>query len=68
MKCVINSQVVLSQPPEGPLAGYIKPFAESLSEQGYTLGSIQYQVLLAACFSRWLKQKGIRLQRIGAVH
>jgi integrase/recombinase XerD len=68
VKCVINSQVVLSQPPEGPLAGYIKPFAQSLSEQGYALDSIRYQVLLAACFSRWLKQKGIRLRRIGAGH
>jgi len=68
MKCVINSQVVLSQPPEGPLAGFIKPFAESLSEQGYALDSIQYQALLAACFSRWLKQKGIRLRRIRADH
>ena len=68
MKCVINSQVVLSQPLEGPLAGYIKPFAESLSEQGYALYSLQRQVLLAACFSRWLKQKGIRLRRIRSDH
>jgi len=68
MKCVINSQVVLSQPPEGPLAGYIKPFAESLSEQGYALYSIQRQVLLAACFSRWLKQKGFGLRRICSDH
>ena len=68
MKCVINSQVVLLQPPEGPVAGYIKSFAESLNEQGYAAYSIHRQVLLAACFSRWLKQKGIGLRSIRFVH
>jgi site-specific recombinase XerD len=68
MKCVINSQVVLSQPPVGPLAEYIKPFAESLNEQGYALYSIYRQVLLAAGFSRWLKQKRIRLRDIRTDH
>lgn len=68
MKCVINSQVVLSQPLEGPLAVYIRPFAESLSEQGYAPYSIHRHVLLAACFSRWLKQKGIGLRSICSDH
>lgn len=68
MKCVINSQVVLSQPLVGPLVAYIKPFAESLSEQGYTRYSIHRQVLLAACFSRWLKQRGIGLRGICSDH
>src|SRR5262249_51773649 len=36
-------------------------FARSLREQGYALRSIQQQVLLAACFSRWLKRKGVAL-------
>ena len=68
MKCVINSQVVLSQPLVGPLAGYIKSFAESLNEQGYAAYSIHRQVLLAACFSRWLKRKRIGLRSIRSDH
>ena len=68
MNCVINSQVVLSRPPEGPLAGYIGPFAESLSEQGYALDSIHRQVMLAACFCRWLKQNEIGVRSICSDH
>ena len=68
MKCFINNQIVLSRAPEGPLAPHIGPFARSLSEQGYTLNSIQRQVLLAACFSRWLKQQGVALRSITSDH
>jgi integrase/recombinase XerD len=68
VNCVINSQVVLSLPPEGPLAGYIGSFAESLSEQGYALTSIHRQVWLAACFSRWLKQKAVGARGICSDH
>ena len=64
MNCVINSQVVLSRAPEGPLAGYIGSFAESLSEQGYAANSIRRQVLLAACFSRWLNPKAVGVRSI----
>ena len=68
MKCIINNQVVLSRAPEGPLASHIGPFARSLSEQGYALNSIQRQVLLAACFSRWLEQLGVALRSITSDH
>jgi site-specific recombinase XerD len=68
VKKEINNQIVLSQAPEGPIAGYIGSFAKSLSEQGYTRRSIYRQVLLAACFSRWLKQKGVPLRRITPDH
>ena len=68
MICIINSQVVLSRALEGPLAGYIGSFAKSLSEQGYTLDSIHRQVLLAACFSRWLKQKAVGVRSICSDH
>lgn len=37
MKCIVNNQVVLSRPPEGPVAAHIGSFAESVSEQGYSL-------------------------------
>src|SRR6266853_920027 len=68
MKCIINDQVVLSRPPEGPLAAQIGSFAKSVSEQGYSLLSIHRQVLLAACFSRWLKQQGVGLRSICSDH
>ena len=68
MNCVINSQVVLSRSPEGPLAAYIGSFAESLAEQGYTQDSIHRQVLLAACFSRWLKRTGVGVRSVCSNH
>ena len=68
MKCIIDNQVVLSRAPEGPLAAQIGPFARSLSEQGYSLYSIHRQVLLAACFSQWLKQQGVALRSITSNH
>jgi integrase/recombinase XerD len=51
-----------------PLASHIGLFARSLSEQGYTLNSIHRQVLLAACFSRWLKQQVVPLSSITSDH
>ena len=68
MKCVINSQVVLSRPPEGPLAAHIVTFAKSVSVQGYCLYSLKRQVRIAACFSHWLKQKGVALRSICSDH
>jgi len=68
VKCVINKQVVLSRPPEGPLAAHMVLFAKSVSEQGYSLGSLGKHVRIAACFSRWLKQKGIGVRSICSDH
>ncbi len=68
MKYIINNQVVLSQKPEGPLKEYIDSFAEYTSPLGYALNSIHRQVLLAACFSRWLKQNEIELHHIAPDH
>ena len=68
MKYIINNQVVLSQKPEGPLKEYIDSFAEYTSTLGYALNSIHRQVLLAACFSRWLKQNEIELNHITSDH
>jgi len=68
MRCVINDQIVLSRAPEGPLSAYIGPFADFLSIQGYALKSIHRQVYLAACFSRWLKQKDVALRHLSADH
>jgi integrase/recombinase XerD len=68
MKCIIENQVVLAQPPEGPIAAKIGSFAKSMCEQGYSLSSIHRQVFLVACFSRWLKQKGIGLLSVCSDH
>ena len=68
MKCVINNQVVLLRRPEGPLASYLDRFANAASTKGYAHRSIRRQVLLATCFSQWLKQEGIELQSITSDH
>ena len=68
MKCIVNNQVVLSRAPEGPLAAQIGSFAESVSKQGYSLASIHRQVLLAACFSRWLQQNGVGRRSLCSDH
>jgi integrase/recombinase XerD len=68
VKYVINDHLVLSREPEGPLAPYLCPFADSLSRQGYIQRYIHRQVMLAACFSRWIKQADVPLQRITSEH
>jgi integrase/recombinase XerD len=68
MKYIINDQVVLSQPLEGPLAAHIASFAQWASEQGYRLYSVYRRVLLAACFSQWLGQKAVRLRSVSSEH
>src|SRR6266540_1641528 len=68
MKFVIVKHVVLSRPPEGPLAPHIVSFAESVREQGYSSDSLKRQVRIAACFSRWLKQRGVRVRSTCSDH
>lgn len=68
MNYAINDQVVLSRVPEGPLAAYLSPFADALSQRGYARYSIHRQVLLAACFSRWLKQAGVTCRHVTSEH
>jgi integrase/recombinase XerD len=68
MKCVITDQLVLTRAPEGPLSGYVGPFGEFLSAQGYALRSIHRQVYLAAGFSRWLQREGVALPHMTAEH
>ena len=68
MKYVVGNQLALSRTPEGPLTSYLGAFGELLAGQGYALSSIHRQVLLAACFSRWLKRTGVEPQRINSDH
>ena len=64
MNCVINDQIILSRAPEGPISDYICWFAEAAAAQGYAKNSVNRQVLIAACFSRWLGQREVGLQSI----
>jgi site-specific recombinase XerD len=68
MKCIINTEVVLSRAPDGPLAAHLGVFAQSLSAQGYARNSIHRHVLLAVGFSLWLKQQGVALRHVGSDH
>ena len=68
MNVVINSQVVLSRVPEGPIAPYLGRFADSLDAKGYAVKWIHRQVLLGSRFSRWLGQKAVALQDITSDH
>ena len=64
MKYTIYDQVVLSREPEGPLAAYLSSFANAIGAQGYCAQSMKQQVRIAACFSRWLKQRGVGVRDI----
>lgn len=68
MNFVVNNQVVLSRVPEGPIAAYIGSFLDSLNAMGYTAYSVHRFVLLAVCFSKWLKQRRVRLRSITSDH
>jgi site-specific recombinase XerD len=64
MKYIVNGDVVLSQPLEGPLSAHIAAFAQWARDQGYAWASRYRQVLLAACFSRWLGQQATGVRRV----
>ncbi len=66
MKYIVSGDIVLSRPPEGPLATQIGAFAQWASEQGYARYSRYRQMLLAACFSRWLGRHVVRIRRISS--
>jgi len=68
VKYLVNEHLILSQAPVGHLAAYLGPFAESLSLQGYTQRYVHRQVMLAACFSRWLMRTGVLPQRVTSNH
>ena len=68
MKYIVNEQVVLSQPLAGPLKAHIASFAHWAGEQGYALSYVHRKVLIAACFSRWLGQKRVKLRNVSSEH
>jgi len=68
MKYIIDNRINLSRAPEGPLAKYIVPFERVMREQGYARYSLYRQVLLATCFSQWLRQRDVALRGITSDH
>ncbi len=68
MKCIIDGDVILSRPLEGPLSAHIPAFAAWARDQGYAQRSRYRQVLLAACFSRWLGQRAVSVCRVSVEH
>jgi integrase/recombinase XerD len=68
MRFIIDDEVVLSRPLEGPLASQVTAFAKWVREQGYAWHPRYRRVLLAACFSRWLGLKGVGVRRVSSEH
>ncbi|MFQ5592267.1 MAG: site-specific integrase [Phycisphaerae bacterium] len=68
MKYIVNDDVILSRPLDGPLSAHIAGFAKWARDEGYALPSRHRQVLLAACFSRWLGQQAVGVRGIYSEH
>lgn len=68
MSYAVNDQLMLSQVPAGPLATYLAVFADALREQGYASYSMHRQVMLAACFCRWLHKTGVARRHVTSAH
>ena len=68
MKYIVNDDVVLSHPLEGPLSAHIAGFAKWARNEGYALPSRYRKVLVAACFSRWLGQQAVGVHFITPEH
>ena len=68
MKYSVNDKVVLSKKPEGPLESNISKFSDFIDDQGYSASYTHRHVLLASCFSRWLRQLGVKREHINSNH
>ena len=63
-----GNQFVRPQWRGGPLAAWLDSFADRVNAQGYAPNTTGRKILLAACFSQWLKQEAIELADITADH
>jgi integrase/recombinase XerD len=68
MKCIVNDDVILSRPLEGPLSGRIAGFAQWARDEGYASPSRWRKVFLAADFSRWLGQHAVSVRCVSSEH
>ena len=63
-----GNQFVRPQWRGGPLAAWLDSFADRVNAQGYAPNTTGRKILLAACFSQWLKQEAIELADITPDH
>ena len=68
MRYIINEQLFMRRPPEGPLSAHVRPFGKWAFEQGYSKYRVDQRVVLAAGFSQWLGRKGIRAREVSGEH
>ena len=68
MECIVDGDVVLSRPLEGPLSMHIAAFAAWSRQEGYPPRSRWRRVHLANGFSRWLGQRAISPPHLAAEH
>jgi integrase/recombinase XerD len=68
MKCVVDNDVVLARPLEGPLSSQIAGFAGWAREEGYAFATRRGKVMLAACFSRWLGEQAVSTPCVSSEH
>ena len=68
MKHATGNQLVRSHWREGPLAAWLDAFADWVSAKGYAPSTAYRMILLAACFSQWLKQEAIEFADITSDH
>jgi site-specific recombinase XerD len=68
MRYIIAERVVLMRPPQGPVAAYIRPFADRITGQGYALSSLRERIRLASGFSHWLASNSVRASAICSRH
>jgi integrase/recombinase XerD len=68
MKCIVDGDVVLSRPLEGPLSADIGGFAKWARDEGYAPPSRWRKVFLAADFSRWLGKQAVSVRSVSSQH
>jgi integrase/recombinase XerD len=68
MKFMVNNDVVLARPLEGPLSTYIPGFAQWARQEGYTFSTRKRKVHWAACFSRWLAPRAPSVRQVSPEH
>ncbi len=72
MRYCVNENIVLLCMPrsgaDGPIAPYLRSFAQSLSEAGYQRPYLRRQVMLGALFSHWLQRHRVRADAVNAAH
>jgi integrase/recombinase XerD len=68
VKYAVNDQLRLMQPPQGPFAALICPFADWVAHHGYQPDSLRQRIRIAADFSRWLGRRALQAPQIQNQH